>query len=261
MERDLDQTSISSPSQLAELSARFIGHFCGQMAFPSAMEIQITTDAQNIDNRSSYLRPLHTILEPRKLTIYIDNKTLVGISPLALQGWLDMELARCQLALDPSAYRVNFNKNIRPLFNVSGSGLHVVRHMVTHLENSLKNLIAAQIVIEIGHSSPLLNYSYHKISPSIEDKDNYLRLLPHQWIRAIFLCEKTKAFMPVAVLADTGIALELESYWWNCHRYLATQDKQFLQTLFSLSKQNPVKYFSDTLVEMFKLVKSEFLDP
>ena len=261
MQEDLDQTPISSPSQLAKLSARFIDHYCRQMAFPSAMDIQITAYSKNIDQRSSHLGPLHATLEPQKLTVHLDEKTLMGISPLALQGWLDMELARCQLALEPSTYQVNFNKKIRPLINVSGSGLHIVRHMVTHLEDSLKNLIAAQMVIAIGHGSSLLNSGHHKIGPSIEDADNYQRLFPHHWIRAIFLCKKSKAFMPVALLANTGIAMELESYWWNCHHYVLTPDKQFLKTLFILSKQNPVKYFSETLVEMFKVVKSEFLDP
>jgi hypothetical protein len=131
--------------------------------------------------------------------------------------------------------------------------------MVVHLETSLKNLIAAQIVIEIGDSRPLLYYYTYKISPSVEEMENYQRLFPHQWIRAIFLCKKNKGFTPVALLADKGIAAELESYWWNCHAFLSPEDKRFLKTLFSLSNQNPVKYFSETLVEMFKLVKSQFL--
>ena len=183
----------------------------------------------------------------------------MGISPLALQGWLNMNLARRQLELEPSAYRINFERKIRPHFNIVGSGLHLVRHMVAHLENSLKNLIAAQIVIEVGNSRPLIFYYTHKISPSVEEMENYQRLFPHHWIRAIFLCKKTKEFTPVALLADRGTAAGLESYWWKCHAYISTQDKRFLKTLFSLSNQNPVKYFSENLVEMFKFVKSQLL--
>ncbi len=239
--------------------ADFIDQFCSQVAFPSEIDIQVADHPKEMDPRSSLISPLYATLDSQKLTIYLYPNALMGISPMALQGWLDMELARCQLALEPSMFRVNFDKKIRTIFNVSGSGHHIVRHMVAHLENSVKNLIAAQIVIDVGNSSPLLYYCYHKISPSIEDLNNYERLFPHQWVRAIFLCKKNKDYMPVAVLADSGISNELESYWWKCHRYLSTEDRQFLIALFKIAKQNPVKYFSDTMVEMFKLVKSQFL--
>ena len=261
MKSDLDLSPISTPSQLKEMTADFIDQFCGQMAFPSGIDIQIADHPKEMDPPSSLINPLQVTLDTQKLRIYLYPEALIGISPLALQGWLDMELARCQLALEPSMYRVNFDKKIRTIFNVSGSGHHIVRHMVAHLENSLKNLIAAQIVIEIGNSSPLLHYCYHRINPSIEDGTNYERLFPHQWVRAIFLCKKNKDYMPVAALADSGLANELESYWWKCHRYLSTGDRQFLKALFNTAKQNPVKYFSDTMVEMFRLVTSQFLIP
>ena len=259
MENNLSQSTISTPSELAKLTTRFIDQYCNQMAFPSALDIHVDRHPKDTMDRSPHAGLLHTTLENQKLTIHLYEKGLMGISPLALQGWLNMELARRQLELEPSTYRVNFNKEIRPLFNTGGSGLHLVRHMVVHLETSLKNLIAAQIVIEIGNSNPLLYYYTYKISLSVEEKENYQRLFPHQWIRAIFLCNKNKEFTPVALLADKGIAAELETYWWDCHAYISQQDKRFLKTLFSLSNQNPVKYFSETLVEMFKFVKSQLL--
>ena len=60
-------------------------------------------------------------------------------------------------------------------------------------------------------------------------------------------------------MADKGIAAELVTYWWNCHTYILPEDKHFLETLFQLSNQNPVKHFSETVVEMFKFVKSRLL--
>ena len=261
MEKDLGKSTISTPAELAKLTTRFIDQFCSRMAFPSAVDIQIDRHPKGNDHRSSQVSPVHSSLENQKLTIHLCEEALMGISPLALQGWLDMELARRQLELEPSMYRVNFNKEIRPLLYTGGSGLHLVRHMVAHLETSLKNLIAAQMVIEIGNSRPLLYYYTYKISPSVEEKENYQRLFPHHWIRAIFLCKKNKGFTPVALLADKGIAAELESYWWDCHAYIAPEDKRFLKTIFRLSNQNPVKYFSETLVEMFKFVSSQLLIP
>ena len=259
MGKDLDKSTISTPSDLAILANRFIDQFCSRMSFPSALDIHVDRHPKDNDQRSSQISPVRSTLENQKLTIHLCEKALMGLSPLTLQGWLDMELARRQLELEPSMYRINFNREIRPLISIAGSGLHMVRHIVAHLETSLKNLIAAQIVIEIGNSRPLLYYYTYKISPSVEEMENYQRLFPHHWVRAIFLCNKNKGFTPVALLAETGIAAELESYWWNCHAYISPQDKRFLKTLFSLSNQNPVKYFSETLVEMFKFVKSQFL--
>ena len=259
MEIDLDKSMISTPAELAKLTTRFIDKFCSRMAFPSALDIHVDQHPKDNFDRSSFAGPLHTTLENQKLTIHLYEKDLMGISPLTLQGWLNMQLARRYLELEPSMYRINFNNEIRPIFDTAGSGFHIVRHMVAHLETSLKNLIAAQIVIEMGNSMPLLYYYTYKISPSIEEKENYQRLYPHQWIRALFLCKKNKGFTPVALLADQGITAELKSYWWNCHPYISPEDKRFLETLFYLSNQNPVKHFSETLVEMFNFVKSQLL--
>ena len=259
MEKDMGKLTISTSAELTRLTTRFIDQFCLRMAFPSAVDIQVRRHPKNNDPRSLQVSPVHSALRKQKLTIHLNEEALIGISPLALQGGVNMELARRHLELEPSMYRVNFNREIRPLFDIAGSGLHMVRHMVVHLETSLKNLIAAQMVIEIGNSLPLFYYCYNTIIPSFEEMENYQRLVPHQWIRAIFLCKKNKGFTPVALLAAKGIAAELEAYWWNCHGFLSPEDKRFLKTLFGISNQNPVKYFSDTLIEMFKFVKSQFL--
>jgi hypothetical protein len=259
MGTDLGKSTISTSSELSELTTSFIEQFCSRMAFPSAWEILVNRHPKDDIDRSAYAGPLYTTLENQRLTIHLYEKDLMGISPLALQGWLYMEMAGRHLQVEPSVCRFNFDEEIRPLTNISGSGLQMVRHMVAYLETGLKNLIAAQIVIEMGNSTALLHYYTYRISPSVEEKENYQRLYPHQWIRAIFLCRKNKRFAPVALMADKGIAAELVSYWWNCHAYISSGDKRFLETLFYLSNQNPMKHFSDTLVKMFKFVKSQLL--
>ena len=259
MEKDWSKSTITTPAELAEHTSRFIDQFRKQMAFPSVVDIHVDLHPKENVHRTPQVSPVRATLKNQKLTVSLCEESLMGISSLAFQGWLDMELARRQMELEPALYRVNFQKKIHPLFYITGSGLHIVRHMVAHLEDSLKNLIAAQMVIEIGHSKPLLYYYYYKISPLVEEMENYQRIVAHEWIRAIFLCKKSKAFSPVALLAEKGISAELEAYWWKCHAYLVPEDKHFLKSLFSLSYQNPVKHFSETLVEMFKFVKSQLL--
>lgn len=259
MPKESDKSTISTSAELAEITSCCIDQFCRQAAFPSTVEMRIDRHRDDIKNSDVQIRPVQAELDNRQLTINLHEKPLIGISALALQGLLDMELARCQLELEPALYRVNFNKEIRPLFNVSGSGLNLVRHLVAHLDAGLKNLIAAQLVMEIGHSEPLLYFCYHKIRPSMAEKENYQRLVPYDWIRAIFVANKLKEFSPVAFLAERDSAAELESHWWNCHAHILPEDKRILKNLFVLSSQNPVKHFSATLVELFKLMKSHFL--
>jgi len=254
-----DNKTISTPAELAELTTRFIDQFCRQSAFPSTVRIQVNRHPQDMEPDTPQARPVHSILANQQLAVHLYEEPLMGISPLALQGWLDMELARRQLELEPALYRINFDKEIRPLLYLSGSGLHMIRHLVVHLETSLKNLIAARLVIEIGHCVALLYSYFYRITPSIVEKENYQRLVPYDWIRAIFLCKKNRGFAPVALLAEQGAAAELESYWWSCHAYMLPEDKRFLKTLFSLANQNPIQHFSETLVEMFKFVKSQRL--
>jgi hypothetical protein len=211
------------------------------------------------NNHLFHAGPIYAKVEHQNLTIHLFEKALMGISSPALQGCLDMALALQQLELEPELYGYNFQKQFRPLFYISGSGLHMIRQIVAHLEAGLKNLIAAQMAIDIGHGRPLFCCCYHKITPSVEKKENYYRLLDHQWIRAIFLCNINKGYIPAALLNQTGIAPELESYWWSCHNYLSPEDARLLKELFKRSNQNPVKHFSETLVALFKKVNSQLL--
>ncbi|MDJ0913831.1 MAG: hypothetical protein QNI95_09695 [Desulfobacterales bacterium] len=259
MDTNQDQSTISDPAELAELTDHFIEQFCSQIAFPSSLTILVERHARDGNEHLPQAGPVYAKLEHQKLTIHLFEKALVGISPPALQGCLDMALAYQQLALEPKLYRFNFQKQFRPLFYISGSGLHMVRQMVAHLETGLKNLIAAQMLIDIGHGKPLFYYYYHKINPSVGDAENYQRLVAHQWIRAIFLCNINKDFAPVALLKQTGIAPELESYWWRCHTYLSPEDKGILKALFKQSNQNPVIHFAEILVGLFKIINSQLL--
>jgi hypothetical protein len=256
---DSDKKTISTPSELADLTNRFVEQFCRQLAFPSTVDIRVERHQTVPGHNSSQVSTLNTTLKHQKLTLHLSEKELMGIMPLTLQGWLDMELARRQLELEPGMYRINFDREIRPLVTVAGAGVQLVRHLVMHLENSLKNLIAAHLVIEIGHSQPLLHALHHSINPSIAEKEDYQRLIPYHWIRALFLCNINKRFSPVALLADKGLGADLESYWWSCHAHILPEDKDVLKTLFRLSNQNPVKHFSETLVKMFKFVNARFL--
>ena len=180
MEKELGKSTITTPLELSKLTTRFIDQFCSRMAFPSAWEILVNRHPKDDIDHSPYAGPLHTTLENQSLTIHLYEKDLMGITPLALQGCLNIELARRHLQLEPSMYRVNFDKEIRPIFNISGSGLQMMRHIVAHLKAGLKNLIAAQTVIEMGNSMALLCYYTYKISPSLDEKENYQRFYPHR---------------------------------------------------------------------------------
>ena len=116
MVKDWSKSTISTPAELAKHTTRFIDQFCRQMAFPSAMDIHVDRHPKDHNDRPPHANPVHVAVENQKLTIHLYEKALLGISNLALQGWIDMELARRQLELEPALYRVNFQKTIHPLF-------------------------------------------------------------------------------------------------------------------------------------------------
>ena len=84
MDTNLGKSTISTPSELAELAARFVDQFCSRVAFPSALDIHVDPHPKGYIGRLPYAGPLHTTLEKQKLTVHLYEKDLMGISPLAL---------------------------------------------------------------------------------------------------------------------------------------------------------------------------------
>lgn len=216
--------------------------------------------AYQAETERSYLGPIYSEKQDNFLTIHICEESLKGIPLLALQGWLDQELTCCVLELQPESYQFNFSKQILPLFPVSGSAANLLRHMVEHLKYGLKRYLATSMIVDLGHGLPQVCLYFFKMTPSSEEKVNYRRIIPHNWIRASFLCQKLREFMSISLLADRDIAfsLDLKSIWWKHHEYLMYGDRILLQELANIPDNYLKESYSGKLIEMFRKLQSYF---
>ena len=126
---------------------------------------------------------------------------------LALQGWLDFELAAAVIRRQQTLYRYNFKRDILPLFQVSGMAAQFIRYLVSHLEDCLKRALRADMILNMNHGLPLAYFYYLMTVPSAAEKRSYQKLVPHKWTRAIFVCKKSKEFVPVALLGRGRLVL------------------------------------------------------
>ena len=95
-----------------------------------------------------------------------------------------------------------------------------IRYLVSHLEDCLKRALRADMILNMNHGLPLAYFYYLITVPSAAEKRSYQKLVPHKWTRAIFVCKKSKEFVPVALLDAGGYLPTLASFWWRCHAYL-----------------------------------------
>jgi hypothetical protein len=211
-------------------------------------------------NASEHRKPI--ILEQnQKLILNLYAGKFKGIPPLALQGWLDLELFSYVIQKQPELYRFNFQKDILPLFNVSGSAVQLMRYLIHQIEIGLRQTLATEMILDAGHGLALLYYYYYSLTPTEEDKEDYRRYLPHSWLRAIFLCKKFADFQSVCLLSRSGISTALKRYWWQCHDHFTSDDRTLLENLVSTSHQYREEPFAFRLIEIFKWVKTNILEP
>lgn len=255
--------TISDAEALSEYASNFISEFKNKFSEDRPLNVDCiirqipsgftrTSDGQN-------LSPVYTQLEGSRLKIHLYRPALIGIPAMALQGWLDLELAYHVLNLRRDAFQFNFQRNILPLINVSGMALQVMRYLVSHLEAGLKQAMAVQMVLDMVHGQSLFYYYYWHIGPCEADKDSYRHLVAHHWTRAIFICKKSRDYVAVALLARQGLFAELKSYWWACHDYILPEDRHLMDELAAISHEFDQMRFSERLIAMFKTVQSYLL--
>lgn len=258
----------NSPVVASEELRRFSRHFVDEFLktaehySPLAVDLSFypTLEAYQAKTKKSYMGPIHSENKDNCLTIHICEEGLKGIPLLALQGWLDQELTCYLLKLHPELYQFNFSKQILPLFPVSGSAVNLLRHMVEHLKYGLKRYLVTRIIIDLGHGLPQVYFYFFQMNLSPEERSNYHRIIPHNWIRASFLCEKLKEFMSISLLADRDIAfsLDLKSVWWKHHEYLTYGDRTLLEELAIIPDKYSGESYSVKLIEMFRKLQSYF---
>lgn len=205
--------------------------------------------------------PVYSEQQGHRFTIHICEISLKDIPSLVLQGWMANEIILCIQKLQPEFNQLNFRKNILPLMPVSGLAENHIRELVFSLEVGLRKYLAMKTLIHMGEGFQQAHFHFFRISPIVEDRSHYQKLLPHPWTQALFLCRKFREFMPIYRLADKGVEFsqDLASYWWKLHDYLKPEDKTFLRELAGIPHRYADAPYRDIMIELFKKVKPQYL--
>lgn len=257
------EDTILNADDLALRATMFVEAFEEDIALSAPLNVSLSfhrNPSTPLAEGADKMRPpVFSESDNHRIIIHLNVSDLVGISSLALQGWLDFELAAITIRRQHILYRYNFKKDILPLFQVSGMAVQFIRYLVFHLEDCLKKALRTDMILKMGHGLPLAYYYYMVTAPSAEEKQSYQKLVPHKWTKAIFVCKKSKEFVPVTLLDAGGYLPSLASFWWRCHAYLKPEDRKLMQKLAAVFLSNRQHRFSDQMVAAFEAIKSDLL--
>jgi hypothetical protein len=257
------EDTILNADDLALRAAMFVEAFEEDIAFSAPLNVSLSfhrnPSPRLAEGANQMQPPVHSESDNHRIMIHLSIPDLIGIPTLALQGWLDFELAAIIIRRQQTLYRYNFKRDILPLFQVSGMAAQFIRYLVSHLEDCLKSALRADIILNMNHGLSLAYYYYLMTVPSAEEKQGYQNLVAHNWTRAIFICKKSKEFVPVTLLDAGGYLPTLASFWWRCHAYLQPEDRKLMQKLAAVFLSNHQHRFSDQMVAAFAAIKSDLL--
>lgn len=232
------------------------------LPLPRTVEIVLRNGADGPrEDEDAAMRPPVVIRTPTGIPVlYLRTGDLTGRPASVLEGGLAMELAGLSLHGQTERFRLNFEKVILPLFNVSGSAVQFLRRLTMHLENGLKRYRAVRVVVDAGYGSHLVYYFYHILQPSDEDRRNYGNMRSHHWIRAMYLAQKTSVFLPLTRLDEAGIGSGMGAFWRSCHDFLAPEDHRLIADLAIIPRSMGDRPFADQVTAMVRKIQSALLD-
>ncbi|MCG6881398.1 MAG: hypothetical protein LJE96_19920 [Deltaproteobacteria bacterium] len=259
---DLNST-VSSMEELSSLVSRFVTEFETGLSLKHPLNVDLLLHQRRSGLADKHIDPSRPVVvteqDGAETVLHLHESDLVGMPVSALQGGLYLELAAVVLGRQIEEFQFNFEKEILPLFNISGTALQVIRYLVFHLETIVKRVRAAQLVLDMDHGPPLCSYYYFTTSPSREESDSYEKLVPHDWTRAIFISKKCRMHAAITLLARQGIFAGLDVYWWACHDYFLPEDRRLMEELAEIAARFNQIGFSEQVVALFKTVKSALL--
>lgn len=192
--------------------------------------------------------------------LIINSENLLGIPRDALQGWLELKIVLGMVEADGALYQFNFEKQIRPIMQVTGGAMFYIRELVEHLSRALKRCEATKIITRINRGNSQVFYHFYTFNPTTEATELYTTLLAHNWTRANLLCRKLGAYMALSHLNDQGVGFShtlLKE--WRKKGGLTSKDQSFMEDMVNIANQYNDQDFSFRLVEMFKLLKESLL--
>jgi hypothetical protein len=258
----IDAPIIENAHMLETHARRFIDTFHERagLSVHSTAKIIIRNGTGHPDDEDAAMRPPVVLCYPNGTPVlYLRADPLVGQPASVLEGGMALELAGGVFQQRSAGFHLNFEREILPIFSVSGSAVQFIRRLVMHLETGLKRFAATRSVIDNGYGTHLFYYCYHTFQPSEEDRRHYGELLSHHWMRAMYLARKNTDRMPLMPLDGMGTPSGLRELWKACHSYLVPEDHQLLVELAETPLRMAGQPFAAHTKAMLKKIMDRFL--
>ena len=246
---------IQNSDELRQYSRRIVDDFLKRVENLSFSAVVLnfseTREAFCARHKTSFLDSIIFEIENDQRMIQMCEEDLMGIPVLALQGWINQVLSFHSLENEPEIIQFNFSDLIKPLFPTLGLAENIIRQLVEGLHSGMKAYLAARKVVDMGDALAQVHFYFYRINPNSEEMVNYQLMLPHQWIRLLFLSRKLEEFLPIYFLNNMGFSSELKFFWSKSHGYLLSADKNLLEELAMVTAGKTSKHFADTIIKMF----------
>ena len=246
---------IQNSDELRQYSRRIVDDFLKRVEDLSFSAVDFnfceTREAFCARHKTSFLDSIIFESEDDQGMIQICEEDLLGIPVLALQGWINQVLSYHSLENEPEILQFNFSDLIKPLFPTLGLAEDIIRQLVKGLHSGMKAYLATRKVVDMGDALAQVHFYFYRINPNSEEMVNYQLMLPHQWIRLLFLSRKLEEFLPIYFLNNMGFSSELKLFWSKSHGYLLSADRNLLEELAMVTTGKARKHYAETIVKMF----------
>jgi hypothetical protein len=269
MAKDDYKSPTISSDQLKRYSKHFVDTFlkkaiCCQPLVSNIVDFAFypTEAAYQAEAKRRIAGPILSEKQEFGCRLHLCEECLNDIPSLALQGWLEQELALCRQKRHEEL-NCNFRENFLPLFYVVGSAENHIRELVHHLETGLRRYFSTERILTLGFGLHQVYLYFFRLDPGELPRERYEASIPHTWMRALFLSKKLKDLMPISLLARKNIPFsqDLEENWWKYHEYLMPEDQLMLKNIVDVPELHFQASFCSKLVEIFKIVKAHLLVP
>jgi len=246
---------IQNSDELRQYSRRIVDDFLKRVEDLSFSAVDFnfceTREAFCARHKTSFLDSIIFESEDDQGMIQICEEDLLGIPVLALQGWINLVLSYHSLENEPEILQFNFSDLIKPLFPTLGLAEDIIRQLVKGLHSGMKAYLATRKVVDMGDALAQVHFYFYRINLNSEEMINYQLMLPHQWIRLLFLSRKLEEFLPIYFLNNMGFSSELKLFWSKSHGYLLSADRNLLEELAMVTTGKARKHYAETIVKMF----------
>ena len=259
-----ENATITDERQLKEVATRCVKAFWSEVARQPQPSYTIAQAGCNDFPASDYCgaRLLSVQNSTRNMAFKFCTKNILGQPNVVLEAALELEMALLMLRQMRESFRFNYQRRIAPLIPVTGAAVHIIRHMVWEIEKALQRYAATRFLIDRQRARPQLLFYYHQLQPSAKEKSDYHKRQPHDWVHSLYLCQKSSLFLPLRLLQSSGLSPVLDSYWWDCHYFFSSIDRNLLEQLAAVPTHRQTgattppreNRFEDQVVAMFKLL-------